>query len=327
MRISNFVAVAWLACQTSAFALPSAEDGVLIEREEVEFAQSGFVERDLDDAEASQLYKRKGGGGGGGKGGGGSSSGGSSSGSGSGRGSSGGSSSGSRGSGSNVGGASRSGSGAPRGFGGGRYYGGGAATPYSSGGRSPGGILPLAVGVVGIGAVVALASYPGSWPYGLYSYPYSNPYTYYNRTGRRNRTATSTSASPTATPTLNPRNLYERQDDGQGVNETKPVDCVCAAYAVCGCDDNGNSTFLADIIGDGTNLNASLVTIAVINGTEMFVLNGTLPNGTTAADPNAPEDAESGASTTVPTPSLGGIFKSTGYLFMVALVGCTVFLA
>lgn len=87
-------------------------------------------------------------------------------------------------------------------------------------------------------------------------------------------------------------------------------------YQECGCDDNGNSTFLDSIIGDGSyaNLNKSLVDVADINGTSTIVLNGTLPNGTTTA--GGTEDAN-GARRMV---------EASGYWVMIALVGCTVLL-
>jgi hypothetical protein len=69
---------------------------------------------------------------------------------------------------SNTGGATKTGSGVTPNYGGGRYYGGGATSPYTSGARSPLGIvgIPLAFG--------ALAFYPGIWLYGAYAYPYGH---------------------------------------------------------------------------------------------------------------------------------------------------------
>jgi hypothetical protein len=81
-------------------------------------------------------------------------------------------------------------------------------------------------------------------------YPYGAPYGFYNRTSRR--------------------------------NETKPVTCLCQEYQPCGCDDNQDSQFLNQTIGDGSNLNGTLVRVATVNGTDTIFLNGTLPNGTTA---------------------------------------------
>ena len=87
-------------------------------------------------------------------------------------------------------------------------------------------------------------------------------------------------------------------------------------YAECGCDDNGNTTFLDSLIGNGSysGLNLSLVNVADINGTSTIVLNGTLPNGTTAS--GGTEDAFSAGARTV--------IEASGYWVMVALVGMTV---
>ncbi len=207
---------------------------------------------------------------------------------------------------SNVGGSTKTGSGVTPNYGGGRYYGGGATTPYTAGARSPLGIAAVPL------AFTALAFYPGIWLYGAYAYPYTHPYTFYNRTAPANSTNTTT----TATRDLH-FDIEVRQENDTGANETKPVTCLCAMYAECGCDDNGNTTFLNSLIGDGTysNLNLSLVNVADINGTSTIILNGTLPNGTTA--PGGTENA-SGAARTV--------LEASGYWVMVALVGMTVLL-
>lgn len=65
---------------------------------------------------------------------------------------------------------------------------------------------------------------------------------------------------------------------------TLPVTCLCQYYSACGCDDNNDPTYLDSIIGDGTNLNNSLVHIGPVNGTETIALNGTLPNGTDTSE-------------------------------------------
>jgi hypothetical protein len=91
-------------------------------------------------------------------------------------------------------------------------------------------------------------------------------------------------------------------------------------YAVCGCDDNNSTTFLDTVIGDGdyTKLNASLVQIADIEGKSTIVLNGTLPNGTTA--PGGTEDAGNSSGAT------SYLLQNGGYWVMIVLVGCTCFL-
>jgi hypothetical protein len=155
-----------------------------------------------------------------------------------------------------VGGATTTGSGPRPAFGGGTYYSGGARTPYAAGARSPLGIAPVLIGagVLGFWGGALL------WPHGAYFYPYSHPYGFYNHSSNR--------------------------------NESKPVQCGCDPTEECSCDDNSNSTYMNEIIGDGSyaNLNKSVVTVADVNGTSTILINGTLPNGTTASggtdDPN-----------------------------------------
>jgi len=96
----------------------------------------------------------------------------------------------------------------------------------------------------------------------VYYYPYHHPYGYYN--------------------------------SSSGKNESKPVGCGCDQSVECGCDeDNNSTTVLKELVGNGSyaSLNQSLVTVADVNGTSTILINGTLPNGTTAnggdEDPNA----------------------------------------
>lgn len=269
-------------------------------------------------APVSDLWKRKGGGGGGGKGGGGGSSSGSSGKGGSsgtiGSGSTGSGATGRGSAGSNAGGQTKTGSGVSPAFGG--KYGGGAKTPYTAGRASPLGIAPVFLGV-GL-----LSIYPGLWLYGAYGYGYHNPYYFRNRTARRN----STDTNNTNTPTRDLPELVIRQDDSTGVNESKPVTCLCAQYSVCGCDDDGNYTFLDSIIGDGDyfKLNHTLVTVADVNGTSTILLNGTLPNGTTAS--GGTEDAITSNSTDGGTSAaVRSIIEAGGYWVMIATVALTCF--
>lgn len=68
-------------------------------------------------------------------------------------------------------------------------------------------------------------------------------------------------------------------------NQTKPIDCLCAKYAECGCDDNTDKTYLDGLIGNGSYaaLNKTLVNVAQDDGRSTIIVNGTLPNGTAAA--------------------------------------------
>ncbi|KAL8954323.1 MAG: hypothetical protein Q9183_007196 [Haloplaca sp. 2 TL-2023] len=218
---------------------------------------------------STYLGKRRGGGGGRG---GGSSSGSTSSGT-----------RGGSGSGSSSGGSSSArGSAVRPSYGGGRFYGGGAATPYRAGRTSPRGIVPFAVG-----AAAAAVIFPGIWLAGCYQYPYANRYSFRNGTRQGNST------------------LDRRQDDG---NVTLPVTCLCAQNRDCGCDDNlDDSSYLDTIVGDGTDLNETLVHIGPVNDTETIVLNGTLPDGTTEEVPT-----ESSAATGMHVFEASGIWAIGG---------------
>jgi len=233
-----------------------------------------------DDAHYEELWKRRGGGGGGGRGGGG--GGGRSGGGSSGRGSSGGRGSST----STAGGRTTTGSGPKPAFGNGRFYGGGAQVPYKSGGRSPSGIAPVAAGLLA-GAALTLAFWPGTWHHGAYLYPYTQPYRFFNET--------------------------------TNVNETKPVTCGCDPYMVCGCDENRETGYLDELIGNGdyAALNKTLVNVATVDGKSTILINGTLPNGTTAA--GGTENPNAGA-------GLQALLQSAGYWPMVATVGALVFL-
>ncbi|KAF9882839.1 hypothetical protein FE257_004970 [Aspergillus nanangensis] len=224
--------------------------------------------------EVHDLEKRRGGGGRGGGGGGGRSGGGGGGRSGSSGGSSSSSSSSRSSSSSNQGGSTRSGSGRQPAYGGGYYYGGGATAPYAAGSRSRLGVFPFLL------PVAALAFFPGIWLYGAYAYPYSHHYNYVNETNHQ--------------------------------NESLPVVCLCEKYSECGCDDNNNSTYYESLFNGTQPANSSIVKIAEVNGTETIYINGTLPNGTTVADPSA-----SSASTM-------SAVEFSGYWMMVAAVAGTV---
>ncbi len=181
--------------------------------------------------------------------------------------------------------AARPGSGVGPGYGGGRYYGGGAAVPYRSGGRSRGGIRPLAIGA-GAGLAFGLA---GLWLYSVYAYNYPDRWNYRNSTTNE--------------------------------DESKPVVCLCEEYSECGCDPNTDPEYQKQLLGDGSydNLNKSLITVGDINGTSTIILNGTLPNGTIEAA-EAGDDGDSGA-----FGINQAMMKGAGYWALTALVGGAVF--
>lgn len=148
-----------------------------------------------------------------------------------------------------AGGRTISGSGTPKAFG--NRYTGGAVVPYPAGGRSPTrGITPYAL------PIAAVAFFPGIWLYStVYAYPYGYPYYYYHN----------------------------------GRNQTTNVTCLCQQYQVCGCDpdsdDAGNSTFLDQLITNGTGQPVNSTNVRTVdfgNGTSATYINGSLENGTTA---------------------------------------------
>jgi hypothetical protein len=160
-------------------------------------------------------------------------------------------------------------------YGGGRYYSGGSTTAYSSGLHSPSGIAPYLVG----GA--ALGFFGGSFLHGAYAYPYTHPYIYHNASAPASRQ-----------------------------NESLPVECLCAPYNPCGCDDSGNTTYLNGLLS-GPNANASVARIATVNGTQTVVVDGTLPNGTDGSTSGAAGGGRAWA-------------EGSGYWVMVAVVAGTV---
>jgi len=101
--------------------------------------------------------------------------------------------------------------------------------------------------------VTALVIFQGFWLYPAYAYAYPHPFTYYNASA--------------------------------GQNQTKPVECLCEQYQECGCDDNTDPTYMNSLIGNGSisALNTTLIQVNEVNGTSTILINGTLPNGTTAA--------------------------------------------
>jgi len=157
-----------------------------------------------------------------------------------------------------------------------RYYAGGARTPYTAGSRSPRGITPFIL------PVAALAFFPGIWLYGAYAYPYHNPYYY--------------------------------EDEHSHRNESMRVVCVCQEYQECGCDDNNNSTYYESLFNGTQPRNTSNTRVVNVNGTEKIYINGTLANGTTAAD-----GSSSGALTSVQT-----LLHVSGYWVTAALVATAV---
>ena len=156
--------------------------------------------------------------------------------------------------------------------------------PYRAGSRSTGGIVPFVL----VGGLAAYAFWPGVWYHPPYLYPYAHPWNYRNQTSNQ--------------------------------NETKPVTCACDPYQVCGCDDNANQTYIDSVVGNGSYnaLNRSLVSLGDVNGTEHILINGTLPNGTTASGGTDSPNAGAG---------LRHLAQAAGWWPLVATAAAMVFFA
>lgn len=150
--------------------------------------------------------------------------------------------------------------------------------PYTAGSRSPLGLTPFLL------PLGALAFFPGIWLFGAYAYHNTHAYNYHNNTSNQ--------------------------------NQSLPITCLCQEYSVCGCDDNGNSTYIDSLVKNATDSNGNIhntstIALATVNGTQGIYVNGTLSNDTTAADPSI-------ASAAVQMVNL------SGYWVMVAVVLATV---
>ena len=179
-------------------------------------------------------------------------------------------------------------------YGGGRYFAGGSSSAYRSGSRSPSGIAPFAL--LGAGLLI----FPGLWLYGAYEYNYNHPYSFHN-----------------ASNASQPANQ----------NETLPVTCLCQQYSACGCDNNDNSTYLGELIGNGSmaDQNSSLVHVGDVNGTKTIVINGTLPNGTDdSGTDNGTTSSDSSTSTGGATRSM--LLENSGYWVMGATVAAMIWM-
>jgi hypothetical protein len=125
----------------------------------------------------------------------------------------------------------------------------------------------------------ALAFFPGIWLYSVYAYPYAHNYYYYNQNAHK--------------------------------NESYPVVCVCQEHSECGCDDNHNSTYYESLFNGTEPKNSSVVRVVKENGTETIYINGTLPNGTTAAG---------GSTSAAPGSFVTTLQHATGFWVPVALM-------
>ena len=172
---------------------------------------------------------------------------------------------------SNEGGLSRGGTGPPPKYK--KYYSGGGKTPYSAGKKSPGGLSPVALSLAIAGGLFA-----GAWLGSVWMYAWNHPLKYNH--------------DPTAGMIQIPYQNLSMAGNGTdmtfeitpGKNVTLPVKCLCGNNAVCGCDEVSDADYAKSVLEDAAKGGGKGDTarLAVDNGELVLVINGTLPNGTTA---------------------------------------------
>lgn len=102
-----------------------------------------------------------------------------------------------------------------------------------------------------------------------------------------------------------------------GANQTLPVTCLCQQYNPCGCDDNGNTTYVGSLLGNGSvaDMDTSLVNVGPVNGTKTVVINGTLPNDTADSTSTTSAAGKSGPQT---------LLENSGFWVVGAIVAYSV---
>lgn len=130
-----------------------------------------------------------------------------------------------------------------------RPYCGGAQVPYTSGKASPSGMVPTLM------AISAMDFFLDPWLHGVYVYRFPDTHDFVN--------ATST-----------------------GQNLKLPIACLCQIYGVCGCENTTDPSYFMSLSSNvsKTGMDEASFRTTDVHDTVTFVVNGTLANGTTAAD-------------------------------------------
>ncbi|RPB25158.1 hypothetical protein L211DRAFT_848499 [Terfezia boudieri ATCC MYA-4762] len=172
---------------------------------------------------------------------------------------------------SNAGGLSKGGTGPPPKYT--KYYSGGVKTPYTAGKKSPGGLSPVALPLALAGGLFA-----GMWLGSVLMYAWNHPLNYFNPP------TAPTMNIPYQNSTTNGTVTDMMYEIAPGMNVTLPVKCLCAENAVCGCDEVTDPDYAKNVLADAAKDGGKGDTarLAVDDGKLVLVVNGTLPNGTTA---------------------------------------------
>lgn len=163
---------------------------------------------------------------------------------------------------SNVGGSTTGGSGPKPRYGGGKYYTGGGRIPFTSGSNSPVSKLkPIMFSLIAIGFL-----YGGIWAYDVWRYSWGKPIPY---TSYRSQNSTL------------PSNMTEPAN-----GTLVPVVCLCEMYSECGCEEEHDDAYIQGLLKDATSDAGDKTAAWMVYkpGDPVLVINGTLPNGTTADD-------------------------------------------
>lgn len=80
---------------------------------------------------------------------------------------------------------------------------------------------------------------------------------------------------------------YHYTSESNNHNTSIAVACLCEQYQECGCGENNSLTYYESLFNGTQPKNTSVVCVALMNGTEKMYINGTLANGTTAAESSA----------------------------------------
>lgn len=104
--------------------------------------------------------------------------------------------------------------------------------------------------------------------------------------------------------------------------EERDILCGCADGADCGCEPNDD--VMEELVGNGSYaaLNKTIINVGSENGTDYFLINGTLPEGTELAGQDEDEEDSEDAGN-----SMRGLVEALGFWPATAAVACAVFLA
>jgi hypothetical protein len=117
--------------------------------------------------------------------------------------------------------------------------------------------------------------------------------------------------------------MYEYYNITTDEDEKRSILCACQEDQVCSCEPNDD--VMKELVGNGSYaaLNKTIINVGSENGTDYFLINGTLPQGTTLRDPDAEEQTDDDDA----AGSMRNLLEALGFWPATAAVACVVFLA